>query len=714
MDFKYPYTDFHELNLDWFLAEFKKLTESWLQVQQDWEDEQQAYQDLHDYVENYFANLDLYQEVHDILWSPEMQGNIQIILSNLTSSLLPSVVADQITAVVATQLSTVVALQLPAVVEAKLPAALPAAVAGEASAWLADHVDPATGYVIDDTLSIALAAADAKATGVAVSSAQSDADINLKILSELEINGKTTVDVSDAYLTPGGSYNGSHVWTANANVAATKFDIRIPEGCSVEVSCTDGSVNIQEFIAATGTRTKNITGTTVPGILPSTSANCIYSFVANATALANSYTFTITGPSKSEIQILKRDTAILARKIVDLVGDILTKGTGHINEPLEVGYFGVTGLWTTTNNTQASVPVLYRVPSDCVIEFSTTLTDTTTYIKEFTYDGVSYTRTANESGGATTTFTDTKSDRYYSFALFDANGYVTAPTTGYTIKVTSPYYDLKGAGSSNEPEISYTYDQATEKLILICDKAKYIIQRQIKPSINLDAWRLYAGYIYVNGDWREMWNNTDAEGVIKIDNEADFIGGYHGDEIYDPAETKIYIDNAVLDLTLNSSGLCKSVMLYQKSTVYRCNSSTEAFTRYKRVRIIGNDFNVQQRWISKITCSITRGPLCLMQCPKTYIVGWDTDQFLPISSANIPNDINLDKDTKIGNIYLKDNKMISIIAEVGYDNAYYTPWLTDFNGTGRIKYYFDMYNGRTLAIDDEIHSKFSFKVNELQ
>lgn len=165
MDFKYPYTDFHELNLDWFLAEFKKLTESWLQVQQDWADEQQAYQDLHDYVENYFANLDLYQEVHDILWSPEMQGNIQIILGNLTTNMLPGVVADQITAVVASQLSTVVALQLPTVVETKLPAALPAAVAGEAAAWLADNVDPDTGYVIDKTLTISQAAADAKVAG---------------------------------------------------------------------------------------------------------------------------------------------------------------------------------------------------------------------------------------------------------------------------------------------------------------------------------------------------------------------------------------------------------------------------------------------------------------------------------------------------------------------------------------------------------------------
>ena len=26
---KFPYTNFHDLNLDWFLAEFKKLQDEW-------------------------------------------------------------------------------------------------------------------------------------------------------------------------------------------------------------------------------------------------------------------------------------------------------------------------------------------------------------------------------------------------------------------------------------------------------------------------------------------------------------------------------------------------------------------------------------------------------------------------------------------------------------------------------------------------------------
>ena len=179
MDFKYPYTDFHELNLDWFLEEFKKLTADWLQVQHDWEDEQQAFQDLHDFVQDYFANLNLYQEVHDVLYSAEMQQDIQLMLSNITASQLPTVVANQIASVVAAQLAPVVAAQLPTLLNSMVPSFLPAAVAGEAAAWLADHVDPDTGYVIDNTLTISQAAADAKTVGDICLNASNEINIHV-------------------------------------------------------------------------------------------------------------------------------------------------------------------------------------------------------------------------------------------------------------------------------------------------------------------------------------------------------------------------------------------------------------------------------------------------------------------------------------------------------------------------------------------------------
>ena len=46
------------------------------------------------------------------------------------------------------------------------------------SAWLAEHVDPDTGYVLDDTLTVQGAAADAKATGDALALKVAAADID--------------------------------------------------------------------------------------------------------------------------------------------------------------------------------------------------------------------------------------------------------------------------------------------------------------------------------------------------------------------------------------------------------------------------------------------------------------------------------------------------------------------------------------------------------
>ena len=55
---KYPYTDFHELNLDWFLAEFKKVMDRLLDLEN-------AFATLKEYIDEYFRNLDLQEEVNN-------------------------------------------------------------------------------------------------------------------------------------------------------------------------------------------------------------------------------------------------------------------------------------------------------------------------------------------------------------------------------------------------------------------------------------------------------------------------------------------------------------------------------------------------------------------------------------------------------------------------------------------------------------------------
>ena len=109
---EYPYTDFHELNLDWFLAEFK-------QVHDHVDDLDATVTEFTQFVTNYFDNLDVQEEINNKL---------------------DALVAD----------GTIADLLLPLTTEA----------VGD---WLEEHITPTTPPV-DDTLTIAGAAADAKVT----------------------------------------------------------------------------------------------------------------------------------------------------------------------------------------------------------------------------------------------------------------------------------------------------------------------------------------------------------------------------------------------------------------------------------------------------------------------------------------------------------------------------------------------------------------------
>ena len=52
-----PYSNFHELNLDWFLDEFNKVIAQWKAMQKNFDTLQDAFDDLKSYVQNYFKNL---------------------------------------------------------------------------------------------------------------------------------------------------------------------------------------------------------------------------------------------------------------------------------------------------------------------------------------------------------------------------------------------------------------------------------------------------------------------------------------------------------------------------------------------------------------------------------------------------------------------------------------------------------------------------------
>ena len=141
---KYPYTDFHELNLDWFLRQFRELKNNWdhlleenaefkATLEQEFGDLQHNFDTLEGtvqtftlFVTNYFDNLDVQQEINNKLDAMAADGTLGTLLQPFVNDAIP----------------------------------------GAVTTWLNANVDPVgSAVMVDKTLSISGDAADAKIVG---------------------------------------------------------------------------------------------------------------------------------------------------------------------------------------------------------------------------------------------------------------------------------------------------------------------------------------------------------------------------------------------------------------------------------------------------------------------------------------------------------------------------------------------------------------------
>lgn len=114
---QFPYSNFHEFNLDQIIKIMREMQDEWEATKTEWDD-------MKDFINNYFDNLDVSEEVYDALVKMANNG----ILSGIID---PTIISTT-------------------------------------SSWLADHITQPVGVVIDDSLTVSGACADAAATGDAV------------------------------------------------------------------------------------------------------------------------------------------------------------------------------------------------------------------------------------------------------------------------------------------------------------------------------------------------------------------------------------------------------------------------------------------------------------------------------------------------------------------------------------------------------------------
>lgn len=121
----FPYLDTRDINLDWLLTNMKTLVQEWTEYQlsmnQQFSNLSQAFQALHDFVTNYFDNLDVQEEINRKLSDMAESGELLTIIQ-------PTI-------------------------------------ASETTDWLTDHITNPSSPPLDTSLTVAGAAADAKAAG---------------------------------------------------------------------------------------------------------------------------------------------------------------------------------------------------------------------------------------------------------------------------------------------------------------------------------------------------------------------------------------------------------------------------------------------------------------------------------------------------------------------------------------------------------------------
>lgn len=80
--FKFPYTNFHEMNLTWIVETVKNLTEEWVEMQGKFTGLQGDFEELKNFVTDYFAKLEIDKEVRKILDEMKASGELSEIISD--------------------------------------------------------------------------------------------------------------------------------------------------------------------------------------------------------------------------------------------------------------------------------------------------------------------------------------------------------------------------------------------------------------------------------------------------------------------------------------------------------------------------------------------------------------------------------------------------------------------------------------------------------
>lgn len=150
------------------------------------------------------------------------------------------------------------------------------------------------------------------------------------------------------------------------------------------------------------------------------------------------------------------------------------------------------------------------------------------------------------------------------------------------------------------------------KLIVRINNAQYEVRHVTDQTTRTDTWRVFSGAILARDSYEMLWNGQDADGVVKLLGEDDFIGGFHGDEIIreNGDAFYVYIDGVKQASMTFGQKTFREMVVYQESDIYHCNTSSAsanvAFIRNKAIVFNKEGLKIKNYWIAQETVNVIR------------------------------------------------------------------------------------------------------------
>jgi len=220
---------------------------------------------------------------------------------------------------------------------------------------------------------------------------------------------------------------------------------------------------------------------------------------------------------------------------------------------------------------------------------------------------------------------------------------------------------------------------------------KLYIEHEVDNDIRQNTWRLKRGSIVHNDVESDMWNGSDADGVVRLASENDFLGGYHGDEI--TTAVSVFIDGeSVGTSTAFLEREFKTFVMFVTSNVYHCidsaDSANVAFVRHKIISVDKSGVSISNHWVASESVNVTTAYMGMLSVAKSLVTNYsmNSDDAVVDNTTQVAGASYCDKVIMLlntGNIIEYSMSDRSAQVPYGYGEIY--------NGVGvsnRVKAYF--------------------------